>query len=56
MKKHWTISQEAFDKFLNWLDEDVEKAGRMYQRLREKLIKMFKNIVMGKNVFSSSHQ
>lgn len=41
MKKDWTITKESFDKLLAWLDQDLEKAGHKYQKIRERLIKMF---------------
>lgn len=41
MKKNWTITQNSFDKLLDWLDEDPDKAGDIYQHIREKLIKIF---------------
>jgi RNA polymerase sigma factor (sigma-70 family) len=40
-KKDWVITQEAFDNFLGWLGEDREQAGRKYEEIRRKLIKIF---------------
>ncbi|HKS40267.1 MAG TPA: sigma-70 family RNA polymerase sigma factor [Blastocatellia bacterium] len=33
--------QENFDRFLSWLDPDRDKAGRKYEDIRCKLIKIF---------------
>lgn len=41
MQKHWDISQDAFDKFLAWLDSDRERAGIKYEDIRQKLIRIF---------------
>lgn len=41
MQKHWDITQDAFDKFLAWLDSDRERAGTKYEDIRLKLIKFF---------------
>lgn len=40
-KKEWVLTQEAFDGFLNWLDTDRERAGKRYEEIRRKLIKIF---------------
>jgi RNA polymerase sigma factor (sigma-70 family) len=40
-KKEWVLTQEAFDGFLGWLDTDREQAGRKYEEIRQKLIKIF---------------
>ncbi|MEW6125731.1 MAG: sigma-70 family RNA polymerase sigma factor [Acidobacteriota bacterium] len=37
----WTITQEAFDKFLVCLDADRVLAGEAYERVRSKLISFF---------------
>lgn len=42
LKKDWTPTPEAFDKMLKWLDHDREKAGDEYEKIRQKLIKLFK--------------
>ena len=43
LKKNWTITPEAFEKLLAWLDaEDREAAGIKYEKIRQKLIKLFK--------------
>jgi len=41
MHKRWDITQDAFDKFLAWLDTDRERAGAKYEDIRLKLIKIF---------------
>jgi len=41
MKKDWVLTQDAFDKLLNWLDSDRESAGRKYEAIRLRLIKIF---------------
>lgn len=40
MKKNWVLSKESFEALLNWLDPDREEAGRKYEEIREKLIKV----------------
>ncbi|MDX6614502.1 MAG: hypothetical protein QOD75_3688 [Blastocatellia bacterium] len=40
MKKEWEISQDAFDRLLNWLDADRDNAGRKYEMIRQRLIKI----------------
>jgi DNA-directed RNA polymerase specialized sigma24 family protein len=42
LKKDWTPTPEAFEKMLLWLDSDREKAGEEYEKIRQKLIKLFK--------------
>jgi DNA-directed RNA polymerase specialized sigma24 family protein len=41
MKKDWTLTQELFDALLAWLDPDREEAGRKYEEIRLRLIKIF---------------
>lgn len=41
MKKNWILTKEAFDALLLWLDEDREQAGIKYQKIRERLIRIF---------------
>ena len=41
MKKDWALSQADFDRLLRWLDADRDTAGREYQTIRERLIKIF---------------
>ena len=42
LKKDWIPSPEAFDKLLGWLDDDREIAGEKYEKIRQKLLKLFK--------------
>lgn len=42
LKKDWEATTEAFEKLLNWLDSDRELAGEKYEKIRQKLIKLFK--------------
>jgi RNA polymerase sigma factor (sigma-70 family) len=41
MKKDWELSQPAFDQLLSWLNPDREEAGRKYEEIRRRLIKIF---------------
>ena len=41
MKKNREINPEAFEKMLLWLDEDRDAAGRKYEAIRLRLIKIF---------------
>ena len=41
-KKDWLITREAFDKLLSQLDPDRERAGEVYEKIRQKLMKFFK--------------
>ncbi|MFY9554259.1 MAG: hypothetical protein WAV20_02955 [Blastocatellia bacterium] len=41
MRTQWDISQDAFDKFLTWLNPDREQAGAKYEDIRRRLIKIF---------------
>jgi len=41
MKKNWVLSQESFDALLSWLDPDRETAGIKYERIRQRLLKIF---------------
>ena len=40
--KEWIITQEAFDRLLEWLDANRERAGEKYEKIRQKLMKFFK--------------
>ena len=40
-RRDWTLSPEALGRFLTYLDPDVAVAGRRYERLREKMIRLF---------------
>lgn len=42
LKKDWTVTPEAFDAMLRWLDPDREAAGEKYEKVRQKLLKLFK--------------
>ena len=42
LKKDWTPTPEAFDKMLGWLHADREQAGEEYEKIRQKLLKLFK--------------
>lgn len=39
--KQWTLGQESFDRLLNLLAADREQAGLQYERIRQKLMKLF---------------
>jgi len=41
MKKDWVLTQDAFDTLLGWLDPDRDRAGRKYEAIRLRLIKIF---------------
>jgi len=41
LKKDWTVTQEAFDRLLRLLDPDRERAGEIYEQIRQKLTKFF---------------
>jgi len=41
MSKQWVLTQEDFDRLLAWLDADREQAGRKYEEIRRRLIKIF---------------
>jgi DNA-directed RNA polymerase specialized sigma24 family protein len=40
-KKEWNMTQEAFDRFLVWLNPDPDRAGEIYEEIRRRLIKIF---------------
>jgi len=40
-KKEWIITQEAFDRLLAELHPDSERAGEQYEKIRQKLVKLF---------------
>lgn len=42
LKKDWTVTPDAFDRLLLWLDPNREAAGEKYEKIRLKLIKLFK--------------
>lgn len=37
----WILTQEAFDELLAWLNPDREQAGRKYEVIRDRLIRIF---------------
>jgi len=41
MKTDTVLTQECFDAMLAWLDPDRDRAGQKYERIRERLIKIF---------------
>lgn len=41
MKREWVLTQEGFDRLLTWLDADHEVAGKLYEEIRRRLIKIF---------------
>lgn len=41
MNKDWVLTQESFDALLAWLDPQREQAGRKYEEIRLRLIKIF---------------
>jgi DNA-directed RNA polymerase specialized sigma24 family protein len=40
-KKEWHLTQESFARFLFWLDPDPDEAGKKYETIRRKLIRIF---------------
>jgi len=40
-KKGWVITREAFDRMLAELHPDIERAGEQYEKIRQKLMKLF---------------
>ncbi len=41
MKTPWEINDESFNRLLAWLDPDPEVAGKKYEDIRRKLIRIF---------------
>jgi RNA polymerase sigma factor (sigma-70 family) len=41
MNKEWVLTQESFDKLLAWLDPNRDQAGKRYEEIRRRLIKIF---------------
>jgi RNA polymerase sigma factor (sigma-70 family) len=41
-KQKWTLTPEAFDGLLAWLDPDRERAGERYEEIRSMLVKGFR--------------
>jgi DNA-directed RNA polymerase specialized sigma24 family protein len=42
LKKDWVVTPDAFEKMLRWLDTDLSVAGEKYEKIREKLVKLFR--------------
>lgn len=40
-QKNWVLTHESFDSLLRWLGPDREQAGRRYEEIRRKLIRIF---------------
>lgn len=40
-RKGWELNREAFDEMLAWLNPDREEAGRKYEDIRKRLIRIF---------------
>jgi len=40
-KKKWTLTQDAFEDLLNWLNPERERAGEKYENIRRRLIKIY---------------
>lgn len=41
MKKDWELTPEAFNQLLDWIGPDRETAGKSYEEIRRRLIKIF---------------
>src|SRR6266571_4389824 len=41
MKTDWVLTQDAFDSLLDWLNADRVLAGKKYEAIRLRLIKIF---------------
>ena len=41
MNKEWALTQDAFDRLLDWLNADRNRAGIRYEEIRSRLIKVF---------------
>ncbi len=41
LEKEWVLTQQAFDKMLMWLDDDRDRAGEKYEKIRRRLISIF---------------
>ena len=40
-KKKWDLSEQSFESLLHWLDSDRDRAGKRYEDIRGRLIKIF---------------
>ena len=41
LKKEWKLTEEAFSRFLVWLNPNPDQAGEKYEDIRRRLIKIF---------------
>ena len=41
MKKDWELTPQAFNQLLDWIGPDRETAGKRYEEIRLRLIKIF---------------
>lgn len=41
MAKRWTLTEDAFERLLTWLDSDRDRAGEKYEDIRHSLVKFF---------------
>ncbi len=41
LRADWSLTAESFETFLGWLSPNREEAGRLYEQLRKKLVKLF---------------
>src|SRR6516162_9010610 len=41
VKTHAALTPASFEKFLCWLSEDWDEAGRKYEQIRTKMVKFF---------------
>jgi RNA polymerase sigma factor (sigma-70 family) len=41
MKRDWNLTAGSFDLLLEWLDSDRSEAGKKYEEIRRRLIKVF---------------
>jgi DNA-directed RNA polymerase specialized sigma24 family protein len=39
--KEWSLSQDNFNGLLDWLHSDRDRAGKIYEDIRQKLVKIF---------------
>jgi DNA-directed RNA polymerase specialized sigma24 family protein len=40
-QKGWSLSKDSFDELLAWLHPDRDQAGKIYEDIRQRLIKIF---------------
>src|SRR5215467_6390514 len=41
LQRDWSLSQDAFTKLLNWLDEGNDSKGERYLEIRRRLVQYF---------------